>query len=159
MNAQRAHEDRLQLAGERREERRAAKVEQRRKRAARRSRERRPGLTPISEDAVTPRDRWMRIPWLAACEGCCVQPATERHHAIREQTLKANAHSHGYDLETVRWDVRLRILLCSDCHESHTNRSRRLPASILCQETIDCALELGLLWALEGEYRQEDETA
>lgn len=107
---------------------------------------------PESPQETAAKERWLDWPIIAMCEHCRVEVATDAHHALREQVLRRFARDHGYDFTVARWDRRLRILLCRSCHESHTNRSRRLPWTVLRAETIEAAEDLGLLPQLEREY-------
>jgi hypothetical protein len=97
----------------------------------------------------------MRTTLTDMCEVCGVEPPAHRHHAVKEQTLRKYARDHGYDFEEVRWDLRLRILVCERCHSLHTLATERMPYSILRPETIAFAEELRLGWSLDREYPVE----
>lgn len=154
LRTQEQYEQALFAATRQRDERRAARAEQTRRRKAAtavRKALRAPSSTAESEA----KERWMQIPWGAVCEVCGEQPATERHHAIREQTLRRYAYNHGFTFEEVRWSLDLRILICVGCHAAHTQRSRPIAYAVLRPETIALADDLGLSGCLEREYAQE----
>lgn len=113
---------------------------------------------PSSEVESEAKERWMRFGLVEQCEVCKVEPATERHHAIKEQVLERYARDHGYVFEEVRWALELRILCCEGCHARHTNRSQPMPYSILRADTIKFAEELGLGRMLEREYATSEES-
>jgi hypothetical protein len=97
-------------------------------------------------------EEWRRWGLAQQCEVCREKPAEQAHHVVREQTLRKCAHDFGYDFEVVRWDRRNRLLICTGCHEPHTNASRRIHVSTLRPETFEFITEFGFVWALEKEY-------
>lgn len=140
-----AHEERKRLADHRREERRGQKAKATIARKAR-------AVAPQPVKYPDLAEAWSTIPWLQQCEVCGENPATERHHVVKEQTLEHFAYSYGYDFEIVRWDRRNRLLVCACCHEPHTQASKRIHISKLRPDTFEFINEYGFGWALEREY-------
>jgi hypothetical protein len=76
----------------------------------------------------------------------------ERHHGLKDQIVRREGGN--------VYDVRNRWVICSDCHERHTNRSRVLPAWLIPDSVIEFAVELlgpGKAFnALTREYEGDD---
>jgi hypothetical protein len=109
---------------------------------------------PIPVEHRSAAEEWHNMPWLQQCEVCGEEPARDPHHCIKEQTLRHFAYSYGYDFEVVRWDGRNRLWVGADCHERHTNASRRIHARQLPAHVFVFSHEYGFDWALEKEYDQ-----
>jgi hypothetical protein len=154
LRSQQQVEESLRLADRKREQRRAEKADATRRRQTAAA-DRRARRAAVSEQEQEAKDRWLHWHPIEQCEACHEEPAAQAHHAIREQVLRRFARDYGFVFGEVRWDRRLRILLCTCCHTNHTARSQRLPFSILRPETIALAEELGLGWSLDREYPVE----
>jgi hypothetical protein len=140
--AQAAFEEKLAAARARKDARKAARSKPKAKRPA--------GVPEVTRHLA---DAWHRMPWLQQCEVCRAKPAESAHHVVREQTIRACAYRLGYDFEVVRWDVRNRLWICGeDCHEPHTQASKRIHVSKLRPDTFEFIVEYGFEWALEKEY-------
>jgi hypothetical protein len=76
------------------------------------------------------------------------------HHVIRQQSLRSYAATHGLDPITLVWDVRIGMAVCTDCHEPHSNGSRRLPRWAVPSAAWKLARELvpPIDWMIEREY-------
>jgi len=142
-SAQAAFEEKLALARQRKDARKAARSKPRVKRPA--------GILEVNRPLA---DAWQRMPWLQQCEVCGTKPAEQAHHVVKEQTIRACSYRLGYDYEVVRWDVRNRLWVCTGCHEPHTQASKRIHVSKLRPDTFEFSHEHGFDWALEKEYDQ-----
>lgn len=149
---QRRFEDSLRRDTANRERRRADKAKRalRRRQAAARPQ-------PVFEQYEELKEAWYRWPLGAQCEVCRKRPADEAHHIVRQKDLKRLARDRGYNFEEVRWDVRNRLLVCRDCHEPHTNASRRIHLSCLPYAAFEFVEEHGFEPFLEREYDHSEE--
>lgn len=89
--------------------------------------------------------------WRAGIHRCrCVVCGTSRdldgHHAIPKRVLKR------FGFRDHLLDIRNRVPVCRDDHESHENRSQPIPRELLPDSVFEFAAELGLTWYLERHY-------
>lgn len=132
---------------ERREARRATKAKRTQARRLAASRPQK-----LSDELQVLKDAWYRWSLAAQCEVCREKPADEAHHVVREQTLRTLARDRGYDFQVIRWSLENRLLVCCDCHEPHTNASKRIHASKLRPENFLFIELYGFEHQVEREY-------
>jgi hypothetical protein len=79
-------------------------------------------------------------------EGKACRGRIQGHHVIEKKTLRR----HGLD-EFV-WDKRNRLSVCEYRHEQHTSRYNPIPRSLVPQDALDFAREIGLDYVIERYY-------
>lgn len=96
---------------------------------------------PLSAAEAEARDVWGE--GLGGCIVCPVEGGVcsgpiQGHHALDKALLKKRG------LHAFLWDIRNRVPVCADRHESHTNRSRPIAMELLPAPVFEFARELGL---------------
>lgn len=61
------------------------------------------------------------------------------HHALRRSVIERLAADAGLPVIETAWDLAWMIHLTRDAHERHTNRSRRLPFSVVPERAREAA--------------------
>jgi hypothetical protein len=86
-----------------------------------------------------------------ACGGRAVQ----RHHVLSRQALKKLARD-ATERRRLIEDERNLVWVCVPCHMRHENAFRRLSFSVLPQEALDFAEEVGLMHLIDRFYPREE---
>lgn len=71
-------------------------------------------------DEATLRGQWARV-----------AGGKDGHHALRRSVIERLAGEAGLPVAETAWDLRWMVRLDREVHERHTNRSRRLPFSVV----------------------------
>lgn len=85
----------------------------------------------------TPEETAWKKPVRGFCD-CCSRPCwrLEHHHVVSQNRIKQEGR------HDMLWDPRNGMYLHPDCHERHTNASRRIPLSKVPEDARQFAVEL-----------------
>jgi len=89
------------------------------------------------------------------CAKCGSLVNIEAHHIIAKQTIKRLAKTNDWIWEREQscvWDCRNGLPLCAKCHQNHETAFERVNRSLLSEDALDFADELGLLHLIERYY-------